>query len=145
MVYTVPYMCCGLLMGSLTPMVNRKMILGLSMLLGGVSQFVSGTFNSFPLLCGMRVLHGSVNAATNPLSYSLIADYVPPNRRATANAIISSSIYTGVSMSSLSILLIKTKGWRWIYRISGAVGIALGILFMLLVKEPKRGRYENTE
>ena len=143
MVYTVPYMLCGLLMGSLTPIVNRKKVLGLSMMFGGISQFVSGTFNSFPLLCGMRVMHGCANAATNPLSYSLIADYVPPNRRATANAIISSSIYIGVSLSSLSILLIKTKGWRWIYKISGVVGIALGILFIFLVKEPKRGRYDN--
>jgi len=80
--------------------------LGLSIVFGGLSQFIAGSFNSFPLLCGMRVLHGSVSAATNPLSYSLVADYVPPHRRATANSIISSSRYLGVSLSSLSILLI---------------------------------------
>jgi MFS family permease len=59
----------------------------------------------------MRVLHGAMNSATNPLAYSLVFDYVPPERRATANSILATAIYAGVSLSSLSILLIKNIGW----------------------------------
>ena len=99
-------MSVGLLMGSLTTVVNRKMALGLSIIVGGLSHCIAGSFNAFSWLCGMRVLHGSVAAMSNPLSYSLVADYVPPHRRATANSIISSSRYLGVALSSLSILLI---------------------------------------
>jgi MFS family permease len=56
-----------------------------------------------------------MNAFVNPLSYSLVVDYVPPNKRSTANSILAMATYTGISLSSLSILLIKSHGWRWAY------------------------------
>ena len=77
------------------------------MMLGGTAQFLTGAINSFPVLCGMRMLHGSFNASTTPLAFSLISDYVPPQKRATANSILSSAVYLGISLSSLSILMIK--------------------------------------
>lgn len=135
--YTLPYSIVGLVIGAFTSRVNRKFMLGLTMMLGGITQYLAGAVNSFPFLCGMRVLHGSLNAATTPLSYSLISDYVPPEKRATANSVLSSAIYLGISLSSLSILLIKSQGWRWAYQFMGLIGVGLGILAMTLVKEPK--------
>ena len=87
----------------------------------------------------MRVIHGAMNSATGPLTYSLVADYVPPERRATANAVLGTAVYAGVSLSSLSILLIKRAGWRFSYQFMGAAGIVLGLLTALIVKEPKKG------
>lgn len=95
-------------MGSLAGVVNRKKILGVAVMISGLSQFLTGRIDSFATLCGMRAIHGAANSATNPLTYSLVADYVPPDKRATANSILSSAIYVGVSLSSLSILMIKS-------------------------------------
>jgi len=81
----------------------------------GLSQYLTGAVNSFPIMCLMRSLHGASNACVNPLSYSLVVDYVPPNKRSTANSILAMATYTGISLSSLSILLIKSHGWRWAY------------------------------
>jgi len=131
----------GLVVGAFSHKVNRKFMLGCTMMLGGLTQFMAGTINSFPVLCGMRVLHGSLNSATTPLTYSLVSDYVPPNRRATANSILSSAIYLGIALSSLSILLIKSHGWRWAYQFSGVCGIALGAACMMFIKEPKRNTF----
>jgi MFS family permease len=113
--YTLPYSLMGLVAGAFTNKVNRKFTLGITMMLAGVTQFLSGSINSFPVLVGMRVAHGSLNAATSPLAYSLVSDYVPPEKRATANAVLSSSVYLGISLSSMSILLIKSSGWRVAY------------------------------
>jgi len=113
--YSVPYSLTGLVMGALTHRVNRKLTLGIAMILSGVCQFFTGAFNSFHVLMGMRALHGSMNSATNPLSYSLIADYIPPEKRATANSVLSSAHYVGIAFSSMSILLIKQIGWRYFY------------------------------
>jgi MFS family permease len=55
----------------------------------------------------MRVFHGIVNSTTTPFSYSLITEYFPPDKRATANSLIHSGIYIGNSVSSISILLVK--------------------------------------
>lgn len=82
-----------------------------------------------------------LNSASNPLSFSLIADYFPPDKRATANSIIQAGNYIGVGVSSLSILLISSFGWRICYGIMGAVGLLFGLATMVLVKEPERGLY----
>jgi len=60
----------------------------------------------------MRILHGAVSSTINPLSYSLVADYFPPEKRSRANALLTAGGYLGIALSSISILLIKSLGWR---------------------------------
>ena len=55
----------------------------------------------------MRVLHAVMNSATNPLTFSLVSDYVHPDKRNTVNSILGSSSYIGIALSSLAIMLIK--------------------------------------
>ena len=137
--YTLPYCIVGLFMGAITHRVNRKFLLGVTMMIGSISQFMMGRVDSFPLLCGMRVLHGSMNSATSPLTYSLVADYIPPEKRATANSILSSAIYLGIAMSSLSIMLIQRTGWRLAFQLMGMIGVGVGITSIFYIREPKRG------
>ena len=85
---------------------------------------------------------GGFESACNPASYSLIADYFPPNYRSTANAIETAGSYVGGGMASLSILLIKAYGWRAMYKIIGIAGIITGIASMVLIKEPGRGVFD---
>jgi predicted MFS family arabinose efflux permease len=100
-------MITGLVMGAITSRINRVKVFAISLMLGGFSQIVSGMVPNFGVLAGMRVLHGATNSVSNPLTYSLVADFVPPEKRATANSILSTAVYAGISLSSLSILLIK--------------------------------------
>ena len=74
--------------GKISDKVNRKLYLGIVLILAGATCGVIGLVDSFAVLGVMRVLHGMLNSASNPLSFSLIADYFPPEKRATANSII---------------------------------------------------------
>jgi MFS family permease len=141
LVYTIPYSFFGLIAGKISDSVNRKFFLGLVLILAGATCGVTGFVNSFFMLGAMRVLHGMLNSSSNPLSFSLIADYFPPESRATANSIIQAGNYIGVGVSSFSILLITRFGWRAQYGIMAGLSTLFGILTMLLVKEPERGRY----
>jgi MFS family permease len=69
----------GLFMGALTDKYNRKRMLALIITLASLTQVFTGVIDSFAVLCGMRVLHGCFNSATNPLAYSLVSDIIPPN------------------------------------------------------------------
>lgn len=137
----MPYASFGLLAGKISDQVNRKLFLGIVVILASLTMGVSAFTSSFAVFGAMRILHGMMNSASNPLSFSLIADYFPPDRRATANSIIQAGNYIGVGVSSLSILLISSYGWKIAYGIMGAAGIAFGLLTMGLVKEPERGRF----
>ena len=85
----------------------------------------------------MRILHGAISAAINPLSYSLIADYFPPEKRSRANAILTTGNYLGIALSSISILLIKALGWRSSYILMGILGVLGGGLGLGLMKNPE--------
>ena len=102
---------------------------------------LSGAFNSFLVLASMRTLHGMLNAASNPLSFSLVADYFPADRRATANSLVQAGNYIGGGFSSLSILLITSYGWRNAYGVLCAVGALSAFALWAFVKEPVRGRF----
>lgn len=92
----------------------------------------------------MRFLHGAISAAINPLSYSLIADYFPPEKRSRANAILTTGNYLGIALSSISILLIKSLGWRSAYVFMGVLGVIGGVLGFALMKNPEKIRQSFT-
>lgn len=88
LLYTIPYATFGLWAGRKTDKVNRKLFLGIVIILASLTMGVSGFVNSFAVFALMRVFHGMLNSASNPLSFSLIADYFPQDKRATANSIV---------------------------------------------------------
>lgn len=145
LVYTVPYSFFGLVAGKISDSVNRKLFLGIVVALASATVGVSAATTSLATFSFMRVLHGCLNSSSNPLSFSLIADYFPPENRATANSIIQAGNYVGVGVSSISIILINAFGWRAQYGIMAAVGAALAAMTVVGIKEPERGRYLSAE
>ena len=85
---------------------------------------------------------GFFEAFCGPPAYSLIVDYFPPEVRTTANAMYAFGIYVGSALSSMINVMISLVGWRWAYAITGFVGIVIGILILLIVRDPVRGKYE---
>lgn len=94
-------------MGALADVLNRKWMLAITFFVGGISSLATASFDSFWILVAMRILHATMNSATNPLTFSLVSDYVHPDKRSTVNSILGSSSYIGIAMSSLAIMLIK--------------------------------------
>mmetsp|Transcript_8363 Transcript_8363/g.13979 ORF Transcript_8363/g.13979 Transcript_8363/m.13979 type:complete len:210 (+) Transcript_8363:758-1387(+) len=139
--YTVPFACFGLLVGKMTDNTSRKWALFAVMGLASASMGLTGALDSFIVLAAMRVFHGMVNSASNPFSFSLISDYFPPEKRATANSLIHSGQYIGQALSSISILAISAFGWRSTYGLMCLSSLAVAGLIAFIVKEPRRGKY----
>jgi len=102
----------------------------------------TASINSFACLVLFRVLHAIISSAINPLGFSLIADLFPSDKRSTANSILSSAIYIGISLSSITILLIKNFGWRSSYLAMGGSGMLFAGFIALFMSHPKRGTFE---
>lgn len=75
----------------------------------------------------MRFLHGLISSAVNPLAFSLMSDFFPPEKRSTANSVISAGNFLGIALSSMTILLIKNIGWRASYLAMGAFGMFFAV------------------
>ena len=106
------------------------------------THLYAGLTSSFGVLCLMRVLHGAMSSATDPLAYSLVADYYPADKRGTPNAILSSGNFIGIALSCMSILFIKNFGWRATYLIMGGIGISMAIIGSLVFSAFKKREVE---
>jgi len=118
---------------------SRKTILALGVAVWSAMTALSSAARSFPALLGLRMGVGIGEAAGTPPAHSIISDYFPPARRATALAWYALGLHAGVAFGFLAAgWLGQYYGWRATFVIVGLPGLALALLLALTVKEPPR-------
>lgn len=105
--YTIPFAFGGLFFGAKTDKWNRKWTISALMAACAVTMGGVAFIDSFMILALSRFAIGLISSAFNPMSFSLLTDYFPADRRATANSIVQSGNYVGWGLSSISIMAIK--------------------------------------
>jgi len=105
-------------------------------------------------LCGMvsnwiqllfaRIGVGVGEAVGLPANQSVIADYFPPHRRATAMSVLLLAPPIGAFLGSAGGSWIGQEfGWRMAFIAAAVPGIILSILVFLFIVEPPRGRHDT--
>ena len=140
--YTVFFAIAVLFVGILADNISRKLLLTLAAIAWSLTSIGTSFAQTFWQLCLMRVLLGLFEACIGPPAYSLITDYFPPEKRTLANSVYSFGIYIGAALSNITILIIESIGWRETYFGVGCFGIFVGLLGLIIIKEPERGRFE---
>jgi MFS family permease len=122
---------------------SRKWLLVLVALLGQTACLLSGMARSYEQLYWTRALTGVGIGGAFPLIYSLIGDYFPKERRASANASVGLSMGLGIAFGQLLAgMLSESHGWRMPFILIAVPGIALNLLFAFVAREPLRGQHE---
>ncbi|MDX1650772.1 MAG: MFS transporter, partial [Myxococcota bacterium] len=104
----------------------------------------SGLARSFAQLAAARVMVGVGEAACSPPAHSLLADYFPPHRRATALSIYAMGIHVGILVGLVvGGWLNDLYGWRVAFYVVGLPGLLLAVVVRLTVREPRRGLSEG--
>ena len=117
----------------------RKNLLVGSCLIWSLASIISGSTESFWILCAMRFITGACVSATDPAAYSILGDYFPRNMRSTANSLLNTGHYLGAGFASLIVLAVSQFGWRASYIYLGIFSALAGIFTFFTVKEPERG------
>ena len=122
---------------------SRRGIIALGLLVWSSMTAFSGLARSGFQLALARIGVGVGEAAGTPPAHSLLSDYFPPERRATALAIYAMGIYIGVAAAFMGGAWVGSQfGWRTVFFAVGLVGIPLAILVRLTVRELPRGSAE---
>ena len=132
-------------MGLLVEKSNRKNLLAGACIIWSLTQIISGATNSFAVLVAMRFMLGLFVSVVEPAAFSLMGDYFPSSVRTFANSIIGTGAYLGNAGGALLVGVVSTYGWRAAYYVKGGVGVLIGILAFLLIREPRKGLMAEVE
>jgi predicted MFS family arabinose efflux permease len=124
---------------------SRRTIIAVAVSLWSLMTALCGFAGSFTTLFLARIGVGIGEAGGYPPTSSLLADYFRPEQRSRVYAILASAIPVGVFTGFLvGGIVSQWWGWRTALQVVGVPGIVLGLLVLLTVREPLRGRFDAT-
>ena len=138
------YTIAGIPLARLADVTSRTRVVAVGLAAWSVMTAVCGAAQNFGQLLVARFGVGIGEAAGTPPSHSLISDYFPPEKRATALGIYGWGIFVGTGFGfALGGILLEAFDWRSAFYIAGFVGIPVAILLALTVREPPPGASEG--
>jgi MFS family permease len=134
------YTFAGIPIARLADRTSRRSVIALGLVIWTSMTAASGLVRSFWQLAAARVGVGIGEAAGSPPAHSLISDYFPLERRATALSIYGAGVYLGVAIAYLAGGYIGHHfGWRTVYLVIGLAGFPLAALVRFTIRELPRG------
>ncbi|OGT70526.1 MAG: hypothetical protein A3I78_02865 [Gammaproteobacteria bacterium RIFCSPLOWO2_02_FULL_56_15] len=138
------YAVMGIPLAALADRFNRRNLLAICISAWSLMTALCGAATSFLILLLARIGTAVGESGGSPPSHSLIADYFPVSRRATALSVYALAIPIG---GALGIFLggwfNEFYGWRMAFFLVGLPGILVGLLVRYTVQEPPRGHADQ--
>lgn len=137
------YTFAGVPIARLADRTSRRNVMAVGLTLWSLMTAATGLAQHFAQIAACRFAVGVGEAAGTPPAHSLISDYFPPERRATALSIYANGIYLGVGFGFIGGgLLLDQVGWHAAFLLAGLLGLPLALLLRTTVREPRRGAAE---
>ena len=142
-VFAIFYATLGIPIARLADLWVRRTIIAIGLALWSAMTVVSGYAQSFTHLALARIGVGVGEASLSPPAHSLIADYFPVEKRATALGVYAMGIHIGILVGLVvGGWLEELWGWRAAFVAVGLPGVVLAAVVLLTVREPARGAQE---
>ncbi|MEY4055970.1 MAG: hypothetical protein RL519_1305 [Pseudomonadota bacterium] len=137
--FVVLYVVMGVPFARLADRGSRIRIIAAGCMLWSLATAATGLATG-PLSLGLaRIGVGVGEAAFVAPAYSLLTDYFKPERRGLAFAILGLATYFGqIAGQAGGPAIAAVYGWRATFLLVGLPGAALGLIAVLLVREPPR-------
>lgn len=139
--------------GYLLDRVGPRKLYGSAIILWSLFTFLMGLAShplfasasgSFVMLLVCRALIGVAEAPSFPSNTKIIATWFPDHERARATATYSSAQYIGLAvLTPLLSWIVLTWGWEASFYISGGVGIAFGVYWLIAYRDPAQSTKAN--
>ncbi len=144
--FAVFYATLGMPIALLADRWNRRNIVAAALAIWSVMTALSGIAANVGQLALARIGVGIGEAGCSPPAHSMISDYYPPEKRATAMGIFTVGISAGIMIAYLSGgWIAENLGWRQALLIVGLPGLVLALIVRFTVTEPVRGLSEGRE
>lgn len=144
--FAVFYTVMGIPIARIADRTNRRNLIAIALAIWSGFTALQGAAQNFWQLLIFRVGVGVGEAGCSPPSHSIISDYYPANRRASALGIYSLGIPVGILFGFfVGGWMEQFFGWRWAFVVVGIPGLLLALIIRFTVTEPPRGHSEQRE
>jgi MFS family permease len=153
--FAVFYTFFGIPLGRMADSHSRRQLIAAGVATWSLFTAGCGLAKSFGQLLLFRMGVGVGEASLSPSAYSLLTDYFPPQRRATAMSIYSTGIYIGTGAALLLggivtgwangragwtiPLLGHVRSWQIVFFVVGLPGLLLALLAYTFAEPVRRG------
>lgn len=136
--FAVFYTALGLPIAQLAERSHRPYIISVALAVWSGFTALSGLAQNFGQLVLARIGVGIGEAGCTPPAHSLITDYFPREKRASALAFYSMGTPLGGLVGfALGGVIADTHGWRVAFFVCGAPGLVLALIAALTLVEPR--------
>lgn len=157
--FAVLYTLVGIPIGLMADRMNRKKIIGWGILTWSLMTVFCGMAGNYSLFFLARVGVGIGEAALSPAAYSIISDYFPKKKLATAMSVYNMGVFLGSGLSILIGAALRSMigqenihlpfigeifSWQIIFFYIGLPGVLI-VLLLQTIKEPKRIEFDTTK
>jgi MFS family permease len=153
--FAIFYSLLGIPLGRAADSRSRRGLVAAGLVVWSLMTALCGTARHYWQLFLYRVGVGVGEAALSPAAYSMIADYFPPERRATAISVYSAGIFVGSGIAFLLGGLVihyvsaqgevmlplvgRTRPWQVVFYVLGIAGLLFSVVFAFVREPPRQG------
>jgi len=144
--FAILYTLCGIPIARYAERHHRINIVAIGAAVWSAMTALCGFAANYTQLLLARIGVGIGEAACIPPSHSVISDYFPADRRASALSIYALGIPIGASLAAIGGgWLTQNFDWRAAFWLLGAPGLLAAVVLKLTVKEPPRTGITTTK
>ena len=142
--FALLYVVLGIWVARIAERRRRLTLIGIGTLLWSIATAACGAATSFLTLTLARIGVGVGEAVGLPSSQSVVSDYFPKEKRATAMSVLLLAPPLGAFLGSAGgATIAQLYGWRAAFLIAAIPGFLLAALALLTVAEPPRGQHDR--
>lgn len=142
--FAILYGVLGIPVARLAERKSRVAIISIAVATWSFMTAICAFAGTFTHLLLARIGVGVGEAGAGAPSQSLLADYYPPEKRASAFSILGLATPIGIVIGGLGGAIVAQQfGWRAAFLVVGLPGLLLAIIAFFTIKEPPRGFSEG--
>ncbi|MDQ8031176.1 MFS transporter [Bordetella genomosp. 1] len=130
--------------GWLVDRIPPRLLYALALILWSAATFFMGFAGSFVLLFVLRLAVGALEAPAYPINNRVVTTWFPERERATAIGFYTSGQFVGLAfLTPVLAWLQHHYGWHMVFVSTGLLGIAWGVVWWLVYREPRAFKGAN--